>query len=147
MVAKTTLDPTVRLVVLFVLAAGTAARAQDLVTPVRVGRAGHAGPPVATPAAQCIGRHRFEIAFEPHGPAPTSGALLASARAHNIPPRVVVARRAERTGPLARSFLRIDPGAGNLVLSALKQGEESPGVVVRSAMASWQRRAARSRCD
>ena len=32
-------DPVVRLVVLFVLAAGTAARAQDLVTPVRVGRA------------------------------------------------------------------------------------------------------------
>jgi alpha-mannosidase len=57
--------------------------------------------------------------------------VLASARAHNIPPRVVVARRAQGTGPLARSFLRIDPGAGNLVLSALKQGEESPSVVVR----------------
>ena len=92
---------------------------------------GHAGPPVATPAAQCIGRHRFEMAFEPHGPAPTSGALLASARAHNIPPRVVVARRPEGTSPLARSFLRIDPGAGDLVLSALKRGEDGASVIVR----------------
>ena len=31
---------------------------------------GHAGPPVATPAAQCLGRHRFEMAFEPRGAAP-----------------------------------------------------------------------------
>jgi hypothetical protein len=29
---------------------------------------GHAGPPVATPAAQCLGLQRFELAFEPHGP-------------------------------------------------------------------------------
>jgi alpha-mannosidase len=71
---------------------------------------GHAGPPVATPAAQCLGRHQFEMAFEPHGPAPTSGALLASARAHNLPPRAVIARRAAGTAPLTRSFLRINPG-------------------------------------
>jgi mannosylglycerate hydrolase len=91
---------------------------------------GHAGPPVATPGAQCIGRHRFEIGFEPHGPAPGAGALVASARAHNLPPRVHVARRPERTGALTRSFLRI-AGAGDMVLSALKQGEDRAGVIVR----------------
>jgi mannosylglycerate hydrolase len=92
---------------------------------------GHAGPPVATPAAQCIGRHRFEMAFEPHGPAPTSAALLTSARAHNIPPRVVIARRPEGTGPVTRSFLRVAPGAGEMVLSALKKGEDRSSVIVR----------------
>ena len=39
---------------------------------------GHAGPPVATPAAQCLGLQRFELAFEPHGPAPLAGELMAS---------------------------------------------------------------------
>ena len=92
---------------------------------------GHAGPPVATPAAQCMGPHRFEMALEPHGPAPTAGALLTSARAHNIPPRVVIARRPERTGALIRSFLRVAPGAGDVVLSAFKQGEDRASVVVR----------------
>jgi len=92
---------------------------------------GHAGPPVATPAAQCMGPHRFEMALEPHGPAPTAGALLTSARAHNIPPRVVIARRPEKTGALIRSFLRVGPGAGDVVLSAFKQGEDRASVVVR----------------
>jgi len=92
---------------------------------------GHAGPPVATPAAQCLGRHQFEMAFEPHGPAPTAGALLASARAHNLPPRVVIARRAEGTAPLTRSFLRINPGDGDLVLSAVKQAEDRRSIIVR----------------
>ena len=92
---------------------------------------GHAGPPVATPAAQCLGRHRFEMAFEPHGLAPAPGALLASARAHNIPPRVVIARRAEGTAPLTRSFLRIDPGEGDLVMSALKQAEDRASIMIR----------------
>jgi mannosylglycerate hydrolase len=92
---------------------------------------GHAGPMVATPAAQCIGRHRFEMAFEPHGPAPAPGALLTSARAHNIAPRIVIARRPEGKGSLIRSFLRVAKGTGDLVLSALKQSEDRASVIVR----------------
>jgi len=92
---------------------------------------GHAGPPVATPAAQCIGRHRFEIAFEPHGPAPAPGALLTSARAHNLPPRVVTARKPTGAGPLTRAFVRLDGLEGDVVLSALKQSEDRAGVLVR----------------
>ena len=92
---------------------------------------GHAGPPVATPAAQCLGVHRFELAFEPHGPAPTAGALMASARAHNMPPRVTMARRPGGTGPLTRSFLQIRRRAGDVVLSALKRAEDRSSVVVR----------------
>jgi mannosylglycerate hydrolase len=92
---------------------------------------GHAGPPVATPAAQCIGRHRFEIAFEPHGRAPLAGELIATARAHNIQPRVVTARRAGGTGPMTRSFVHIRGGGAGLALSALKQAEARSSIVVR----------------
>jgi alpha-mannosidase len=92
---------------------------------------GHAGPPVATPAAQCIGRQVFEIAFEPRGAAPSAGEMLASARAHLITPRVVVAMKPGGDGPPAQSFFRIDRHAGDVVLSALKRGEDRAHVVVR----------------
>ena len=92
---------------------------------------GHAGPPVATPGAQCPGLQRFELAFEPHGPAPLAGELLASARAQNIPPLVTTARRPGGTGPLTRSFLRLDRQAGDVVLSAFKQAEDRSSTIVR----------------
>jgi alpha-mannosidase len=92
---------------------------------------GQAGPPVATPAAQCLGRHRFEMAFEPRGAPPCAGTLLASARAHNIPPRVVVARGRGGQAPLERAFVRIDRRHGDVVLSALKQAEDRPTIIVR----------------
>ncbi len=92
---------------------------------------GHAGPPVATPAAQCLGRHRFEIVFEPRSAAPSAGALAASARAHNIPPRVVIARREAGAGPLTRSFVRVHRQTGHVVLSALKQAEDRSSVILR----------------
>ena len=92
---------------------------------------GHAGPPVATPAAQCLGLQRFELAFEPHGPAPLAGELLSSARAQNIPPRIVIATRPDGNGPLTRSFVRIDRRTGDVVLSALKQAEDRSSTIVR----------------
>ena len=92
---------------------------------------GHAGPPVATPGAQCLGIQRFELAFEPHGPAPLAGELMASARAQNIPPRVTTARRPGGDGPLARSFFRLDRRAGEVVLSALKQAEDRSSTILR----------------
>jgi mannosylglycerate hydrolase len=92
---------------------------------------GHAGPPVATPGAQCHGRHRFEIAFEPHRHAPTSSALLSSARAESIPPRVVAVRAPGGQAPLRRSFLGVARAGGGVVLSALKQAEDRSSVIVR----------------
>jgi mannosylglycerate hydrolase len=92
---------------------------------------GHAGPPVATPAAQCLGSHQFEMAFEPRGPAPAAGALLASARAHTIPPRVVTARHPAGTGAVVQSFLDVERRAGDVVLSALMQAEDRSSVIVR----------------
>jgi alpha-mannosidase len=92
---------------------------------------GHAGPPVATPAAQCLGLQRFELAFEPRGAAPLAGELMASARAHNIPPRIAIARLSGGTGPLTRSFLHLDREEGDVVLSALKQADDRSSVIVR----------------
>ena len=92
---------------------------------------GHAGPPVATPGAQCLGPLRFELAFEPRGATPLAGELMASARAHNIPPRVTTARVAAGTGPPTRSFFRLERRSGYVVLSALKQAEDRGSVVVR----------------
>src|SRR6185295_9099687 len=92
---------------------------------------GHAGPPVATPGAQCLGGHVFELAFEPHGAPPGNGALLASARACNLQPRVVAVRSASGAGPLERAFLRIDRRHGDVVLSAVKQAEDRATTVVR----------------
>ena len=92
---------------------------------------GHAGPPVATPAAQCIGRHVFEMAFEPRGGAPAAGEMLASARAHLIAPRVVVAMKPGGSAPTTRSFLSIERQAGGIVLSALKHAEDRANIVVR----------------
>jgi alpha-mannosidase len=56
---------------------------------------------------------------------------MASARAHNIPPRVTTARRPGGTGPLTRSFLRIERLAGDVVLSALKRAEDRTSAIVR----------------
>ncbi len=92
---------------------------------------GHAGPPVATPAAQCLGLQRFELAFEPHGAPPLAGELMAAARAHNLPPRVTTARLSTGTGPLTRSFFRLERRAGDVVLSALKQAEDRASTIVR----------------
>src|SRR4051812_6782333 len=92
---------------------------------------GHAGPPVATPAAQCLGRQKFALAFEPRAATPTAGELMASARAQNIPPRVAIARLSSGTAPLTRSVLRIDRRAGDVVLSALKQAEDRHSTIVR----------------
>ena len=92
---------------------------------------GHAGPPVATPGAQCLGVQRFELAFEPRGAAPLAGELMASAHEHNRPPRVATVRRTNGRDPLTRSFLRIDRRAGDIVLSALKQAEDRPSTIVR----------------
>ena len=69
---------------------------------------GHAGPPVATPGAQCPGRHEFTIAFEPRGAQPPAARILSSARALTVPPRVVAARMSGGNAPTRRSFLTLD---------------------------------------
>lgn len=92
---------------------------------------GHAGPPVATPGAQCQGRHRFEVAFAPRGAPPSASQMLASARTVRLPPRIVAARKPGGAAPVSRSFLRIDGVGGGAVLSAVKKAEAGDTIIVR----------------
>jgi len=71
------------------------------------------------------------MAFEPRGTARPAGSLIASARAQNIPPRVVVARARGGGAPLQRSFLRVDRLAGDVVLSAVTKAEDRASLIVR----------------
>jgi len=91
---------------------------------------GHAGPPLATPGAQCLGRHTFAIAFEPRCSPPAPARLLSSARAVTLAPRIVPARMSGGTAPQRRSFLRVE-GDGAAVLSALKKADDRNSVIVR----------------
>ena len=92
---------------------------------------GHAGPPLATPGAQCQGRHRFEVAFAPRGAPPSASQMLASARTVRLPPRVVAARKPGGAAPGSRSFLRVDSVGGGAVLSAVKKAEAGDTLIVR----------------
>jgi alpha-mannosidase len=115
---------------------------------------GHAGPPVATPGAQCLGRHTFTIAFEPRSAGgvrrvrhldtsrikvsdtsdtaqPPPARLLSSARAVTLPPRIVPARMPGGTAPLRRSFVRVECDGAAAVLSALKKADDRNSVIVR----------------
>jgi len=115
-------------------------------------RLGHAGPPLATPEAQCPGVHVFEYALLPHrGDWRTvyrAGcewrAPLAAVRGTEVEGMVPAegdlaewgiargkTRPVDRTGELPgqMSFLGLEPAP--LALSAVKQGEDGEGVVVR----------------
>jgi mannosylglycerate hydrolase len=92
---------------------------------------GHAGPPVATPGAQCQGRQRFEVVFEPRGTAPMPSTLMRTARDVTVPPRIVAARKPGGAAPTVRSFLRIDRRSGDVVLSALKTADDRDSIIVR----------------
>jgi alpha-mannosidase len=92
---------------------------------------GHAGPPVKTPGAQCLGTHRFELAFEPRTAQASAGQVLASARAVTVPPRVVAARKPGMGSAAARSFIRFDRHGGDVTLSAMKRGDDRESVMVR----------------
>jgi mannosylglycerate hydrolase len=92
---------------------------------------GHAGPPVKTPGAQCLGAHRFDLAFEPRTAPPDAGHLLASARVLTIPPRVVAVRKPSNGSSAAHSFVRIERQGGDVTLSALKRADDRNSVIVR----------------
>ncbi len=93
--------------------------------------AGHAGPGLATPGAQCLGRHEFRLAFEPRGAPPAPAALFACAASFMAPPRVVAAIGAGGGMPASASFLRLEPVGGAAVVSACKQADDRETTMVR----------------
>lgn len=90
-------------------------------------RKGHAGPPLATPGAQEIGRHAFEYSIIPH----RGGWQQVYACAHEFASPLRARWNPRGTGalPPSASFLEVE-GEG-IVLSALKRAEDGDGVIVR----------------
>lgn len=100
---------------------------EDLVTRP----SGHAGPGLATPGAQCLGRHEFRAAFEPRQTPPTNAGLFACASSFVAPPQVVAASGAGGALVASGRFLAIDATQGAVVLSACHRSEEGEHVQLR----------------
>ncbi len=98
---------------------------------LRLRPSGHAGPGLATPGAQCPGRHEFRLAFEPRGDAPSNGRLLAQAARFSAPPLVVTAIGNGGTRPATATFLAIESTGGVAVLSACYRSVKNDAVLVR----------------
>jgi len=90
-------------------------------------RRGLAGPPIAVPGAQCLGKHVFHYSLIPHADGWESAFVQAHRFAHPLRGVTVTAGK----GQLARraSLLSIAPSA--LVLSALKAAEDDQSIIVR----------------
>ncbi|MGC9019537.1 MAG: glycoside hydrolase family 38 C-terminal domain-containing protein, partial [Candidatus Bipolaricaulaceae bacterium] len=91
---------------------------------------GHAGPPYPTPEAQCLGRHRFELALVTFRGTWEESNLLEVAEAFRAP--LVGVELGEGGKPLLppeMSFLCLTPR--KLVVSAVKVAEDGEGLVVR----------------
>lgn len=95
-------------------------------------RAHKIGPELATPAAQCLGRHTFRLGLRLPGPDEGPGDWYRHAErfssplhACSVPPRARPATTA-RSRPLGLSL-----APDQVVLSALKTAEDAAGVIVR----------------
>jgi len=86
-----------------------------------------AGPLIATPGAQMQGRHLFHYSLIPH----EGGWETAFPLAHRftVPPRAVFVAGGKGQLPPAGSLLSVRPES--FVLSALKEGEDGQGLIVR----------------
>jgi 2-O-(6-phospho-alpha-D-mannosyl)-D-glycerate hydrolase len=95
-------------------------------------RAGHAGPAVATPGAQCPGLHEFRFAYEPRSVPPSAGELFASARAYAAPPRLAAPAGGSGRLPPELSFVRIEcEPRDSVVLSACKRADDRDSLLLR----------------
>jgi alpha-mannosidase len=90
-------------------------------------RKGHAGPPLATPGAQLIGKHVFEYSIIPHAGA-WEGAY---AEAHRFAAPLRARWNPHGSGLLPASASLLDLDGKGLVVTALKRPEQGEGVVVR----------------
>ncbi len=94
---------------------------------------GTAGNPTEThvdqPLAQCLGRHTFRYAVQPHAGDWRAGGVLGQAGLYTSRLRAVVCTAHTGTLPQRHSFFSIEPEA--FVVTAVKQSESGDGIVVR----------------
>ncbi len=89
-------------------------------------RTGPAGPTIATPGAQCLGKHVFEYAVVPH--AGGWEKAMAEARSFARPLQAVVSSGSGALPPAGR-LVEVKPSG--LAVSAIKAAEDGSGAVVR----------------
>lgn len=98
-------------------------------------RPGHAGPQIATPEAQCLGTHTFRYAVAVHKRDWREGGAMRLAHEHNVPMRVVPARRKDQKHPpkaslpVHYSFLKVEPA--DFFVTAIKRCEDRDSLIVR----------------
>ena len=90
-------------------------------------RRGQAGPPIAVPGAQCLGKHVFHYSLIPH----SGGWEAAFVEAHRFahPLRGVTSTAGKGELPPRAGLLSVAPSA--LVLSALRAAEDGQSLIVR----------------
>jgi alpha-mannosidase len=90
-------------------------------------RKGHAGPPLATPGAQLIGKHVFEYSIIPHA----GGWQRAYAEAHRFATPMRTRWNRSGTGQLPASASLLELAGDGLAVTALKRAEDGDGAIVR----------------
>jgi len=86
-----------------------------------------AGPPLAVPGAQCLGRHVFHYSLIPHSGGWESAFVQAHRFAHPLRSVTTTAGK----GQLAPRASLLSIGSSALVLSALRAAEDGQGIIVR----------------
>jgi mannosylglycerate hydrolase len=88
------------------------------------------GPELATPGAQCLGRHRFRFAVRPYSGPTNPGHLYRAAEEFSVPLQACAPLGSPAPGRSNRS-LGLEVGPAEVVVSAVKTAEDRSGVLVR----------------
>ncbi len=97
-------------------------------------RKGNAGPSIPTPEAQCQGTHTFRYSLVLHNSNWREAGIIRLATEHNVPLRVVPARRPDQKHPapslpVCWSLLSLSPE--DLFLTSIKKAEDRDSLIVR----------------
>lgn len=99
-------------------------------------RKGHAGPMMATPAAQMPGKHTFEYSILPYQNNPLD--VYRQAKAFNAPTRSLATALHSGVLPPTASFVRVSPE--DLAVSSVKAAEDGKGWIIRGYNLSGETR-------
>jgi mannosylglycerate hydrolase len=97
-------------------------------------RAGHIGPPLATPGGQCLGQHTYHYSLIPHGPDPLPA--WQEAWAFQAPLRAIAT--AAHPGPLPPTASLVQADNPAFIISAAKWAEDGGALIVRGYNLSRQ---------
>ncbi len=92
-------------------------------------RPSNAGPTIATPEAQCPGKHVFNYAVAPYKGNWRRAKVWQQAHQHNAPLRAMLTKVQTGEMPKSQSFVSVFPE--NLVVTAVKKAENADALVVR----------------